>query len=154
MRTASWMLGAVLALVAPGAGADEPAEVAFLDSGTVVPAGLPFSEAVRVGQVLYLSGQIGNTPGTMMLVDGGLDAQTRQAMSNIQAILQAHGYTLADLVKCSVMLADMGRWSEFNEAYRTFFTDRFPARSAMGVSGLALGAQVEIECIAAKADAG
>ena len=148
MPNASWMLLALFALAAPATAADEPV-AEFFDSGTVVPSGLPFSEAVRVGPVLYLSGQIGNVPGTMKLVEGGLGAESGQAMRNIEAVLKAHGYALDDLVKCTVMLADMSRWSEFNEVYKGFFDGRYPARSAMGVSGLALGAQVEIECIAA-----
>ena len=149
MRTMSCLLGAVLALSLPEAVAKGPATPEFHDAATVVPKGLPFSEAVRVGEVLYLSGQIGNVPGSMKLVEGGLGAETAQTMRNIEAILRAHGYGLGDVVKCSVMLADMSRWGEFNEAYKAFFPDHFPARSAMGVSGLALGAQVEIECIAA-----
>ena len=150
MQFVPWGLAAVLLLATQASGAKEPTRVEFHDDGTVVPKGLPFSEAVRVGEVLYLSGQIGNEPGTMKLVPGGLGAETRQAMRNIEAILRAHGYGLGDVVKCSVMLADMSRWGEFNEAYKASFSDHFPARSAMGVSGLALGAQVEVECIAAR----
>ena len=71
-------------------------------------------------------------------------------MTNIRTSLEAHGYAMRDLVKCTVMLADMSKWTEFNEAYKAFFSDRYPARSALGASGLALGAQVEIECIAAR----
>lgn len=154
MRTMSWMLGGALLLAMPLAGAKEPPRIEFHDSGTVVPKGLPFSEAVRVGGVLFLSGQIGNEPGSMKLVPGGLGPETGQAMRNIEAILRAHGYGMDDLVKCTVMLADMARWSEFNDAYRGFFGKHFPARSALGVNGLALGAQVEIECVAARAGGG
>lgn len=143
-----------LALLAPALSslAAEPARpasrVEFLNSGKVVPAALPFSEAVRVDDTLYLSGQIGTVPGTLELVAGGLGEETRQAMDNIRTTLEAHGFAMADLVKCTVMLADMSRWGEFNEVYRTYFSGRYPARSALGTSGLALGAQVEIECIA------
>ena len=146
------MVGVLLVLATADTGAKEPDAPEFLNAGTVMPAGLPFSEAVRVGRLLYLSGQIGNEPGTLKLVEGGLGPETRQTMRNIEAILQAHGYGLRDLVKCSVMLADMERWSEFNDAYKPFFDEHFPARSAMGVNALALGAQVEIECIAASRD--
>jgi 2-iminobutanoate/2-iminopropanoate deaminase len=83
-------------------------------------------------------------------VPGGIQAQARQALENIRASLEANGYSMRDLVKCTVMLADIGEWAAFNEVYRTFFTPPYPARSAFGASGLALGARVEVECVAAK----
>ena len=128
-----------------------PAPVEYLDSDKVLPRGLPFSEAVRVGDTLYLSAVLGNKPGTLELVPGGIEAESRQTMENIRTVLQAHGYSTNDLVRCTVMLADIKDWAAFNEVYRTFFEDRFPARSAMGVAGLALGARVEIECLAVRA---
>jgi reactive intermediate/imine deaminase len=131
--------------------ASEAERVKFLNSAKVLPANLPFSEAVEVGDVFYLSGQIGIKPGTMKLVPGGLAEETRQAMNNIKATLEANGLSMRDLVKCTVMLSDISKWSEFNDVYKSFFVDRYPARSAMGVNGLALGAQVEIDCIAAGA---
>jgi len=128
----------------------EPAKpVQFLNSGKIVPATLPFSEAVRVGGTLYLSGQIGNVPGSMKLAPGGIREESRQAMDNIKTVLEAHGYALKDLVKCTALLADIGEWAAFNDVYKTYFTGHYPARSAMGTSGLALGARVEVECIAA-----
>ena len=130
--------------------ADPPATVDFLNSGKVLPRNLPFSEMVRHGDTLYLSGQIGIEPGTMKLVPGGIQAEAKQTMENIRTTLEAYGYSMRDLVKCTVMLADIADWSAFNEVYRTFFsTGNYPARSAMGVSGLALGARVEVECIGA-----
>jgi len=120
----------------------------FLNSGKVLPATLPFSEAVRVGNTLHLSGQIGVTHGTMTLVQGGMEAQARQTMENIRTTLTAHGYAMSDVVKCTVMLADMADWPAFNAVYQTFFTPPFPARSALGANGLALGARVEVECLA------
>jgi len=150
MKNALRLLAMVACLLAFGtASARKPASVEFLNSGKVVPRTLPFAEAVRVGNVLYLSGQIGIVPGTMKLVPGGLKEETRQAMANIRTTLVANGYTMGDLVKCTVMLADMSKWAEFNEVYRTFFVGHYPARSAFGASGLALGAQVEVDCIAA-----
>lgn len=120
----------------------------FLNTADALAANLPFSEGVRVGETIYLSGELGVAPGTMRLVDGGIAAETRQTMENIRATLEAHGASLADIVKCTVMLADMAEWSAFNEVYRGFFTPgRLPARSAFGTSGLALGARVEVECI-------
>jgi 2-iminobutanoate/2-iminopropanoate deaminase len=123
--------------------------IEFLNSGKVLPANLPFSEAVRVGDTLYLSGQVGIVPGTMKLVPGGLEEEARQTMKNIQTSLEAHGYAMRDLVKCTVMLADISEWTVFNDVYKSFFVDRYPARSAFGANGLALGARVEVECIAA-----
>jgi reactive intermediate/imine deaminase len=140
----------VSGLTAAGVCAKEPAPVEFLNSGKVYPAGVPLAEAVRVGGTLYLSGQIGIEPGTLKLVPGGLPAESRQAMDNIRATLAAHGYSMDDLVKCTIMLADIAKWAEFNAIYTTYFSGRYPARSALGTSGLALGAQVEIDCIAHK----
>jgi 2-iminobutanoate/2-iminopropanoate deaminase len=108
---------------------------------------LPFSAAVRAGDTLYLSGNIGNIPGTLDLAAGGIDGETRQTMENISAVLQEFGSSLDDVVKCTVFLADMGEWGKMNAVYRTYFKNP-PARSALGASGLALNARVEIECIA------
>ena len=110
--------------------------------------GLPFSDAVRVGNMLYLSGQIGNRPGTLELVDGGMGAQARQALENIRTVLEAYGSSMDEIVKCTIMLEDMADWPAFNEIYVTYFPGHKPARSALGTSGLALGALVEVECMA------
>lgn len=141
-----------LALLITGvATAGEPQRIEHLDSGKVLPKGeLPFSEAVRVGDMLYLSGQIGVQPGTLKLVEGGMAAEAKQALANIRTTLEAHGWTMGDVVKCTVMLADMKEWPAFNEVYRTAFAPPYPARSALGANGLALGARVEVECIAAR----
>jgi reactive intermediate/imine deaminase len=140
---------AVMATAPSALAADEP-DVEFLNSGKVVPATLPFSEAVRVDDTLYLSGQIGIEPGTMKVVPGGIREEARQALANIKTSLEAHGYAMGDVVKCTVMLADIAEWAAFNEVYKTFFAAPYPARSALGASGLALGARVEVECIAAR----
>jgi reactive intermediate/imine deaminase len=110
---------------------------------------MPFSEGVIVDGMLYLSGQIGVKPGTLELVEGGMTAQARQTMDNVKATLEAHGYGMDDVVKCTVMLADMSQWGDFNQVYQQYFTPPFPARSALGASGLALGGLVEVECWAA-----
>jgi len=111
--------------------------------------GLPFSQAVRAGDFLFLSGAIGNRPGTLTLVEGGLAAQARQTMENIGEVLKACGLGFGDTVKFTVMLADMRRWAEFNAVYVQYFDPaRLPARSAFGASGLALGGEVEVECVA------
>jgi 2-iminobutanoate/2-iminopropanoate deaminase len=109
---------------------------------------LPFSEAVRVGDMLYLSGQLG-TDSTGRLVPGGIGPETRQALTNIATILERHGSSLDQVVKCTVMLADIAEWAAMNEVYLTFFRSHRPARSAFGTSGLALGARLELECMAA-----
>ena len=110
--------------------------------------GLPFSSAVRVGKMLYLSGQIG-TDSSGKLVPGGILAETQQAMENIKAVLEQHGSSLDHVVKATVMLADMNEWAEMNQIYITYFEGHLPARSALGANRLAMGARVEIECIAA-----
>ena len=120
------------------------AEAEYLTGPQARP--LPFSEAVRVGGVLYLSGRLG-TDESNALVSGGIRAETKQTMENIRRVLERHGSSLDRVFKCTVMLADMSEWGAMNEVYVTFFRkDRMPARSAFGVSGLALGARVEIEC--------
>jgi len=120
------------------------------NSGQLLPATVPFPEGVRVGNMLYLSGQLGNLPGTLRLVEGGLRAESRQTLENIRTVLRGQGLDLQHLVRCTVMLADIADWPAFNEVYREFFgSTPMPARSALGCNGLALGAKVEIECIAA-----
>jgi reactive intermediate/imine deaminase len=111
-------------------------------------AGLPFSSAVRVGEVIYLSGQIGNRIGTRELVPGGIAAETRQTLENIGTILQAAGSSLDRVFKCTVFLADIADYAAMNEVYAGFFPGDPPARSTVAGSGLALGARVEIECMA------
>jgi 2-iminobutanoate/2-iminopropanoate deaminase len=108
---------------------------------------LPFSSAVRAGNTLYLSGNLGNIPGSLDLATGGIAGETRQTMENISAVLEQFGSSMDEVVKCTVFLADMSEWGAMNEVYKTFFNNP-PARSALGASGLALNARVEIECIA------
>ena len=135
----------VLAGCQPNSATSEPEY--FAAPGTE-GMGLPFSGAVRVGQTVYLSGSIGNVPGKMQLVEGGLEAETRQTLENIAQSLEVAGGTLDDIVKCTIFLDDISQWSAFNEVYREYFGEKPPARSALGADGLALGAAVEIDCIA------
>jgi 2-iminobutanoate/2-iminopropanoate deaminase len=125
-----------------------PMNLEHLNSSEFARTGLPFSEMVRVGEMLYLSGQMGTLPGTLTLVEGGMAAQARQALRNIEHALKAHGYNLLHVVKCTVMLANMADWPAFNTVYCEFFKTPYPARSAFGVNALALGAALEIEVIA------
>jgi 2-iminobutanoate/2-iminopropanoate deaminase len=138
---------AVAALTtAPAALADEPRAALEYFKRPGSPA--PFSAAVRVGDVLYLSGQIGASreDGT---VPPDIESQTRLVMANMQDALTLAGASLDDVFKCTVMLADMSQWARFNAVYVKYFKpDRLPARSAFGASGLALGAGVELECMA------
>lgn len=116
----------------------------------VDPWPYPFSSAVRVGHMLYLSGQVGTriVDGTPQLVSGGIDAEARQAMENIREILEHSGSSMDRIVKCMVMMADMSEWPRLNEIYASYFPGPKPARSAWGAAGLALGARVEITCFA------
>jgi len=109
--------------------------------------GLPFSEAVRVGRMLYLSGMVG-MESSMKLAPGGVRVETRQAMENIKATLERYGSSLDHVIKVTVMMADMNEWAEMNKIYVSYFTRNLPARSSLGANGLALGARVEIECLA------
>jgi reactive intermediate/imine deaminase len=119
----------------------------FFTLPEVKPLNLPFSQAVRVGDVLYLSGALGIEPGKMELAPGGIEAETRQTMENIGTILRPRGLSFDDVFKCTAMLADMCEWPAFNAVYVTYFKpDRLPTRSAFGAAGLALGARVELEC--------
>jgi reactive intermediate/imine deaminase len=131
--------------------------VAFAEDGAVVEhygavtdseRKLPFSDGVRVGNLLFLSGKIGNVPGTMELAPGGIRGETRQTLENIKASLERMGSSMAEVVKCTVFLADIAEWAAMNEVYVEYFPENPPARSALGTSGLALGARTEIECIA------
>ena len=110
-----------------------------------------FSTAVRTGDLLFLSGQIGTLPGVSppTVIDGGVAAETRQTMENVVTVLEAAGLGLEHLVKCTVFLADIEDYAAVNEVYASFFPSDPPARSALAGSGLALGSLVEIECIAA-----
>jgi len=113
--------------------------------------GMPFSEAVRVGKMLYLSGRLGTTEDGQ-LVPGGIAAETRAAMTRIKEVAERYGSSMDRMVRCTVFLVDMKEWPKMNEVYTTFFDKNLPARSAVAVSGLARGARVEIECMGTIAD--
>lgn len=122
-----------------------PPAIAFLTP--FGPPVNPFSPAVRVGDILYLAGQIG-TDSTGAVVKGGIEAETRQTMRNIANVLEKTGSSMDRVVKCTAFLADMKEWPAMNGIYATFFPNHKPARSALGATGLALNARVEVECIA------
>jgi 2-iminobutanoate/2-iminopropanoate deaminase len=127
-----------------------PASVEFLKPSGALPSNLPFSEGVTVGNLVLLSGQIGNVPGTLKLNNATADDEFRQVMDNVMGTLKANGLGARNVVKCTVMLADMKDWGAFNKIYQTYFEPPYPARSAFGANGLAVGARVEVECIAAR----
>lgn len=109
----------------------------------------PFSSAVRAGQVIYLSGAIGAAEDGKSVVPGGIEAESRRTMELIGKDLKKLGLGYGDIAKCTVFLADMNDWPAFNAVYAGYFKPgRYPARSALGANGLALGAKVEVECIA------
>jgi 2-iminobutanoate/2-iminopropanoate deaminase len=128
------------------AGSATPAREIIAPVGTSTLA--PYSPGVRTGDLVFLSGQIGLRPGTRELAAGGIAAETEQALENVRAVLTVAGLTPADVVKCTVFLADMLDYDAMNTVYARFFHSAPPARSAVGVNGLPLAARVEIECIA------
>lgn len=124
-------------------------KVQFVTSEEFKKANLPFSEVVIVGNMMYLSGQVGSRPeDPMTLVAGGIKTEAKQMLENIKILLEQNGSSLDQVVKCTVMLADISEWQDFNSVYVQYFPNDKPARSAFGTSGLALGARVEMECIA------
>jgi reactive intermediate/imine deaminase len=127
---------------------NEAQVVEYLAAESTKAQKLPFSDAVRVGNMLYLSGQIGYDYNARALVAGGIAAETKQAMENIKKVLERNGSSLDRVVKCTVMLADINEWQKMNEVYVTYFPKHLPARSAFGTNGLAMGARLEIECTA------
>lgn len=129
---------------------NESADIEFLQMPMYEGQSLPFSAAVRVDNMLYLSGVIGTDPNSTSLtpMSGGIAAETRRALEIIQEELTTFGSSMDRVVKCTIFLADMDEWAAMNEVYVTFF-ETPPARSALGANGLAIGARVEIECMAA-----
>ena len=108
----------------------------------------PYSQAIRVGNLFYTSGQIPIDPATGAFVEGGIKEQTRQSLTNVKAILEEAGTSLANVVKTTVFMADMADFADMNSVYAEFFTEPYPARSAVAVKTLPKGALVEIEVIA------
>jgi 2-iminobutanoate/2-iminopropanoate deaminase len=143
---ARFALAAVLAVAASGAAAHGAAAPEFHPVHNAPPGmSLPFSESVRAGDMLYLSGMIG-TDASGKLASGGIKAEAKQVMDNIGASLERNGASFDSVVQCTVALADMADWPAFNEIYRGYFKQHFPARMAFGANALALGARVEVQC--------
>ncbi|HRW65557.1 MAG TPA: RidA family protein [Candidatus Competibacter sp.] len=111
-----------------------------------------YSQAVKVGHTVYLSGQIPLDPATMQLVDGGMEAQIRQVFDNLAAVARAAGGSLADTVKLNVFLTDLGHFALVNQIMAEYFQEPYPARAAIGVAALPRGAQVEMDAVLALHD--
>ena len=136
----------VLMMTSAAAAQDRPA-VERIGEPMLGAQRLPFSSAVRAGDTVYLSGALGIGPDGKL--PAGIEAQAKQTMDNIGGVLKSAGLGWGDVVKCTVMLDNMTDWPAFNQVYVTYFKDgKFPARSAFGADGLALGALLEVECIA------
>jgi len=127
-------------------------DVEFIVSDESAELNLPFSDAVLFQDILVMSGQLGVNPATFTLVEGGIENETHQIFSNMTSILAIKQATLEDIVKCTVMIADIAEWPTFNVIYSSYFPGPKPARSALGANGLALGARVELECWASIED--
>ena len=118
-------------------------------STTKAPSAIgPYSQAIQVGNIVYTSGQIPIDPATGVFVEGGIKEQTRQSLLNVKAILEEAGLTMANVVKTTVFMADMNDFADMNAVYAGFFTEPYPARSAVAVKTLPKGALVEIEVVA------
>jgi len=127
-------------------------DVEYFVSETSKELNFPFSDAAIVGNIIYVSGQIGSKPGTREVVEGGISAETTQTLNNIKMVLNDLGSNSDKIFKCLCMLEDINDYNEMNKAYTTFFDsrDNLPSRSTFAGSGLALGAKIEIECWATK----
>ncbi len=125
--------------------------IEFFTSSESEKLGFPFSDATIVDNIIYVSGQVGNFPGTTKLISGGIGPETTQALNNIKSILEQAGSSSKNIFKCLCMLSNIDDYSEMNNTYRMFFNEsEKPSRSTFAGSGLALGAKIEIECWAVK----
>lgn len=139
------VFGVLAMAFAVSSGAADKAQ--FLNSPRALELDRPFSEAVRAGDFLFLSGAIGEDADGK-LAPGGIQPEARQTLLNIKRVLEDNDASLGDVVKCTVFLTDIAEWPAFNAVYREFFKKPYPARSAFAASGLAMNARVELECIA------
>lgn len=125
----------------------QAAEIERYDDGPFAGKGFPYSESARVGNLLFVTGQIGEDEEGN-LVPGGIQAEAEQMLLNVESVLARRGLAMEHVVKCTVFLADIAEWGAFNDVYKKHFSHPYPARSALGASGLAVNARVEMECIA------
>tara|TARA_R110002073_G_scaffold14998_1_gene60133 strand:+ start:56269 stop:56724 length:456 start_codon:yes stop_codon:yes gene_type:complete len=138
---------AVVLVLASSCAPTQKPDLEYLKSKEEKKKDLPFSDAVRVGNVLYLAGQIGMDHTSRTLVEGGIKQETMQALNNIKAVLESNGSDMNHIVRCTVILADINDFASMNEVYKTFFKDQFPARTTIAAS-LVANAKIEIEATA------
>ena len=153
MRPALWL--ALIAAFAAGSALHPVLDAQPRGRRVIQPAvfpatGLPYSPGILVGNTLYLSGQLGRDPATARLVPGGIEAETRQALTNLGEVLRAAGMGFEDVVSVTVFLTDFSEFDAYNKVYREFFSTDPPARATAGASALNLGAKVEVQMIAAR----
>ncbi len=129
--------------------ANSSSEIKFHKSHELSRANVPFSDAVEINNLLFLTGQIGKDHKAGKLVDGGIEAETKQVIKNIEDVLKHHNLSLDNVVKCTVILKDINDFKAFNSVYTQYFTKK-PARTTFAAAGLAGGASIEIDVIAAK----
>ncbi|MDF0706709.1 Rid family detoxifying hydrolase [Flagellimonas okinawensis] len=129
--------------------AQESTEIIFHKSHEPKKQGAPYSDAVQAGNMFFLAGQLGMDQTTRTLVEGGIQAETEQAIKNIQDVLKQHGLTLDNVVKCTVILSDINDFAAFNEIYTQYFTKK-PARTTFAAKGIAANGNIEIDVIAVK----
>ena len=146
-RLISSICSAMAMILAACSPSTQGPQIAKFDDGPFAGMGYPFSESSRAGDLLFLAGQIGEDADGE-LVPGGIEAEAEQLMLNIEAALARRGLAMEHVVKCTVFLADIAEWGIFNQVYKRHFSPPYPARSALGASGLAANARVEMECIA------
>lgn len=144
-----WLCIGILFLFFIGC-AEEPVDREIIIAPDAPAAIGPYSQAVRVGNRLYLSGQLGMDPETGKLVKGGFKAQVRQALNNQKAVLHQANFSLKDVVQCQVFVTDLNNYSDFNDIYTEFFKDSFPARAVLEVSRIPADGLVEIMMVAEK----
>ena len=147
IRRSSLICLALSVCLFAGSAGLQAAEIAKYDDGPFAGKGRPYSESARAGDLLFLTGQTGEDKYGK-LVAGGIKAEAEQVMLNIKAALARRGLAMEYVVKCTVFLADINEWAAFNEVYKRHFSQPYPARSALGASGLVDKARVEMECVA------
>jgi 2-iminobutanoate/2-iminopropanoate deaminase len=149
LKTSFPILLIVFLLIHEKSYAQSKSEIIFHKPENPARASAPFSEAVQVGNLFFLAGQIGMDRAAGKLADGGVQGETEQAIKNIQGVLKFHGLSLDNVVKCTIILSDIDDFKAFNEVYVKYFTKK-PARTTYAAAGLAVGAKIEIDVIAVK----
>jgi reactive intermediate/imine deaminase len=138
----------IIVLTTSCSNSDTNVKAEYIETAEFSKHNFPFSQAVQYGNIIYLSGQVGDLEETGELVKGGIIPETNQAMKNIQKVLEQNGSSMDKVIKCTCMLDDISEWGLMSAEYIKFFPNHKPARSAFATRGLALGARVEIECMA------